>query len=598
MTAPLIYYVDRYDQELLSCFDEQWQQVPVVTIDCETTGLDPVRDQLTLVGIGIPAKNGFQCWAFDVHAEQSLLQQLAPLLESTTLLKVGHNLLFDWKFLCYRKASEFLKPTFDTFIASKLLYNGRQDLRHSLEACVQRELNLQMNKDPNLQISFHGGPYSKEQLQYLSDDLVAPLLLLKPLQEKLKQENMLMLASLENQCIHSFAEMSLTGFLIDQEARGQLEERLNEELIVERSKLPKVSKKDGSKTDLNFNSPKQIKEYFATVFGLNLPDTAESTLSGIRKNKAQELAQLILRCKELSKRGDAFVAKIRLQDLHEDGRIRANFNPLGTASGRSTASGPNLQQVPRGPEYRSLYTAGPGNVLVICDYGQIELRVAAELAGETQMIEAMCQGEDLHTLTASKCFHVPVTEVTKEQRSKAKVINFALIYAAGPKLLMGMGAAETLEQAEEIRSSFFQAYPKLSEFHRKLIRQVEKDFNRESKIGKMRTPGSNRLHWFPQQDLYYENGPLRKATVYNRPVQGCAADGMKIALVCLQEKLRNTKAKLVAMIHDEVIVECPAEEAENVKDLVEQAMIEGMKTFFTEVPIVAEATIGRSWAEK
>ena len=596
--TPQIYYINQHDPKLISSFQEQWQQVPIVTIDCETAGLDPFRDQLTLVGIGIPAQSGFQCWAFDVHVDKNLLNQLTPLLESKTILKVGHNLLFDWKFLCYHRASDYLQPTFDTFIANKLLYNGRRDLRHRLEDCVQRELNLEMNKDPNVQISFHGGPYSKEQLQYLSDDLVAPFLLLKPLHEKLKQGNLQTLTALENLCLHSFAEMSLTGFLIDQQARGQLEDRLKEELEQERRKLPKISRQDGSETELNFNSPKQIKEYFANAFGLNLPNTAEITLSRIEEPRAFELAQLILRCKELSKRKDAFLAKICLQDLHEDGRVRANFNPLGATSGRSTASKPNLQQVPRNPEYRSLYTAGPGNVLVICDYGQIELRVAAELAGEPQMIEAMCRGEDLHTLTASQCFCVPTAEVTKEQRSKAKVINFALIYAAGPKRLMEMGAADTLAQAEEIRSSFFQAYPKLREFHRKLIRQVEKDFSRESEIGKMVTPGSNRLHWFPKQDLYYEDGPIRKATVYNRPVQGCAADGMKVALVCLQEKLQQTEAKLVAMIHDEVIVECPVAESETVKKLVEQAMVEGMKTFLTEVPVTAEAGVGKTWADK
>jgi len=598
MTPP-IYYVDQCDPELINKFQEQWQQVPIVTIDCETNGSrDPVSGKLTLVGIGIPAKSGFQCWVFDINAEQKLLKQLAPLLESVEVLKVGHNLLFDWKFLRRNSASEYLQPTFDTSIASKLLYNGRQNLRHSLKDCVQRELNLEMNKDPNVQISFHGGPYSREQLQYLSDDLVAPFLLVKPLQKKLQQENMLMLTSLENLCFHSFAEMSLTGFLIDQEARGRLEEQLSDELEQERSKLPKVRKKDGGEVELNFNSPKQIKEYFASVFGLNLPNTSESTLSGIRQNKAQDLAQVILHCKALSKQNGTFVAKMRLQNLHEDGRIRSSFDPLGTTSGRSTASGPNVQQVPSDPEYRSLYTAGPDNVLVICDYGQIELRVAAELAGESQMIEAMCRGEDLHALTASECFQVPVAEVTKEQRSKAKAINFALIYAAGPKSLMEEGAAETIAQAKAIRSSFFRAYPNLSQFHRNLTRQAEKDFNRETKLGKMKTPGSNRLHWFPQQDLYYDNGPIRKATVYNRPVQGCAADGMKVALVCLHKKLEGTGAKLVSMVHDEVIVECPAQVAEQVRQIVEQSMLDGMKTFVHDVPVVAEASICHSWAEK
>ena len=132
MTPP-IYYVDQCDPELMNKFQEQWQQVPIVTIDCETNGSrDPVSGKLTLVGIGIPAKSGFQCWAFDINAEQKLLKQLAPLLESVEVLKVGHNLLFDWKFLRRNSASEYLQPTFDTSIASKLLYNGRQNLRHSL----------------------------------------------------------------------------------------------------------------------------------------------------------------------------------------------------------------------------------------------------------------------------------------------------------------------------------------------------------------------------------------------------------------------------------------------------------------------------------
>ena len=214
------------------------------------------------------------------------------------------------------------------------------------------------------------------------------------------------------------------------------------------------------------------------------------------------------------------------------------------------------------------------------------------------MIEAMRQGEDLHRITAAKIFGVSEAEVTKEQRQQAKAVNFGLIYGMSPNRLVKEGIAKDQKQGAAIIKAFFELYPNIKRMHKYLEQQMQQAIQKDPTQLQIRTPGSNRKRWLSKQDVSFNDGKLRPNTLFNQPVQGLAAEGMKVALVVLQKRLEGLDAELVAVIHDEVIVQTPPPFADQVRGIVEQAMIDGMQTFVSTVPITAEAVVGKSWAEK
>ena len=603
---PAIYLIDTFDSGMLDSFHEQVAGVPAITFDIETTGLSPIDHQISLIGLGVPAKSGFQCWIFDVQTEAKLAAALKDFWQGEQL-KIGHNVKFDAGFLEQHTGSQ---PSliFDTMLASQIISNGRgSNYGHKLEDVVQRELKQTMLKDKRIQTSFKGGPYSREQLQYLADDLVAPWLVFTKLVEQLQNEQLDWVNALELAALSALQEMELTGFAIDDESRMVLQQSLEQQLEELTAQLPQLEKpakgkKSAAVEPLNINSHSQIKEYFQKTWQINLPDTKEETLVELArttgKPEAAALAETITQCRHLHKRLNTYVNHLQDKHRRSNGRVHGQFNPMGTVSGRISASNPNLQNIPRSTEFRKLYIPTEGKVFVICDYSQIELRVCAELAGETRMIEAMRQGEDLHRMTAAKVFGVPEAEVSKEQRQQAKTVNFGLIYGMSPNRLVKEGIAKDQKQGAAIIKAFFELYPKIKRMHKYLEQQMEQAIQKDPTRLQIRTPGSNRKRWLSKQDVSFKDGALRPNTLFNQPVQGLAAGGMKAALVVLKQRLEELDAELVAVIHDEVIVQTSPPFANEVRGIVEQAMSEGMQTFISEVPIIAESVVGKSWADK
>ena len=603
---PAIYLIDTFDSGMLDSFHEQIAGVPAVTFDIETTGLSPIDHQISLIGLGVPAKSGFQCWVFDVQVEAKLAEALKGFWQGKQL-KIGHNVKFDAGFLKQHTGSQPY-PIFDTMLASQIIHNGRgSNYGHKLEDVVQRELKQTMLKDKRIQQSFKAGPYSREQLQYLADDLVAPWLVFPKLVEQLQNEELNWVNALELAALPALQEMELTGFAIDDESRVALQQSLEQQLEELTAQLPQIEKpakgkKPATVEPLNINSHPQIKEYFQKTWRISLPDTKEETLVELAritgKPEAASLLNNITECRYLHKRLNTYVNHLQDKHRRSDGRVHGQFNPLGTVSGRISASNPNLQNIPRSAEFRKLYIPTEGEVFVICDYSQIELRICAELAGETRMIEAMQQGEDLHRMTAAKIFGVSEAEVTKEQRQQAKAVNFGLIYGMSPNRLVKEGIAKDQKQGAAIIKAFFELYPKIKRMHKYLEQQMGQAIQKDPTQLQIRTQGTNRRRWLSRKDVSFQDGALRPNTLFNQPVQGLAADGMKAALVVLKQRLERLDAELVAVIHDEVIVQTPLALADQVQVIVEQAMIDGMQTFVSAVPIIAEAVVGNSWAEK
>lgn len=315
---------------------------------------------------------------------------------------------------------------------------------------------------------------------------------------------------------------------------------------------------------------------------MNLLDTKQETLAAYANH---EIVAELLTYRRQSKLA-SMLAKLR-KERDADGRLRASFNPLGTCTGRFSSSDPNLQNIPRG-DPRTIFKPSPGHSFVRADYGQIELRIAAALTGEKQMLEAFRNGEDLHRLTAAFVTGKNPADITSQERQEAKAVNFGFIYGQGAEGFRKRAKAEygldlSLAHAENLRTSFFKAYPAFDTWHKKTWREVGASVKEtRTRTGRRRLIPSDTSDWG------------RFTAVVITPVQGLGADGMKLALIKLSREL-PTGARIVLTVHDDVLVECPQEQAGDVKALVEQIMIEEMATLLPEVPIEVEAEVLSKW---
>ena len=267
------------------------------------------------------------------------------------------------------------------------------------------------------------------------------------------------------------------------------------------------------------------------------------------------------------------------------GRLHPQYGQIGAWSGRMSCWNPNIQQIPRDLNFRTCFVAAPGKKLIIADYSQIELRVAAQISGDKRMIDAYKKGEDLHTLTASLVSDVSVDAVTKAQRQSAKAVNFGLIFGMGAASLQqyaqqSYGVEITLEQAALFRNSFFKAYPGIAGWHKHI---------KDTKPTEERSL-SGRKFIFDKDSGF--------SGLYNTPVQGTAADIAKVALGMLVKRVKGTSIKAVAAVHDEILLEADAEEAQQAAVMLKEVMEEAGNSILKTVPCVAEVEIANSWAGK
>ncbi len=598
-------WIDGKGPEVKS-FQELASSLPLCVCDLETTGLDPLENKISVIGIGFQSPTGtFSAFLFD-QLVQDWTSLLRPLFENPLIFKVFHNAKFDWKCLFHHMGVDAF-PLLDTIQAAQILNNGKAAAAgyYSLGGLSEHYLGLTLDKDPALRTSFTGGPYSERQIRYALMDLVATARLWNRLCDEMDPA-LQKIAALEGKVIAPTGAIELNGFRIDREKTQQLSIHIEDQLRQAHACMPVIGG-IGSTADLkppdsefaagarlNPNSPKQIKDYAHNRWKIALKGTNEKTLLSCRHPEAKVLFEQILRCRKLLKQKSTYLS--RFQSLDQDGRLRGTFNALGAVSGRFSCSKPNLQNIPKTQEYRCLFVPDEGMQMIICDYSQIELRVAAELSEDEKMIEAFQSGEDLHALTASRMFEKPVAEITREERQRAKAVNFGLIYNMTPQGLVEKGASGDLKQATEFVEAFFTLYSAFKLFHNNLLIPALKEI-RKGDVD-FRTPRSGRRRWLCKKDLYWPGGGVRPNVVYNNPVQGLAGDGLKQALVILWPVLKPTGAKLLAVVHDEIVLEAPRREAQEVCRIVKTAMVEGMQVYLKKVPVCVDASIGESWAEK
>ena len=392
--------------------------------------------------------------------------------------------------------------------------------------------------------------------------------------EELREAGLDKVWALERSLAPVVAGMRERGFGIDGKKLEALA-RLAEQNRLETEK--KVKQELGA--ELNPRSPKQVKEALEKR-GLKLKSTDEVALV----MSGDPAAELVLRSRAAEKRAQMLTAY--REAVGQDGRIHADFDPLGTATGRFSCREPNLQNVGRDVEMRSCFVAGPKQTLVIADYSQIELRVAAFLAREEAMLAAFRSGQDIHALTAGKLSGKPAEKVDEEERKLAKAVNFGLLYGMSARGLaeygrISFGLALGEKEAREFRQKFFQAYPALQRWHDE-ARQAAED----PKVIEVRTLYGRR-RWLPPPGGRMEW--VRFTALVNTPVQGTCGDAIKRAMVALAD------APLVSTVHDELIVEVPEKESAAMADRLARSMREGFAGMVPEELIGVVVRRATSW---
>ncbi len=413
-----------------------------------------------------------------------------------------------------------------------------------------------------------------------------------PMDEKLKELGMDGLYyTAELPLCRVLAEMERKGFLVDRKALYEFGESLNEQIEqLQRSIWTHAGH------EFNINSPKQLGE---VLFDELMLPSGKKTKTGWSTNAdvleklvgKHEIVGEILDYRMLTKLKSTYAEGL-LKVIAPDGRIHTSFQMTVTATGRLSSTEPNLQNIPvrktLGAQIRRMFVAAPGNVLVDADYSQIELRLLAHISGDETMREAFLSGEDFHAVTASKVFNVPLAEVTPTLRSRAKAVNFGIVYG-----ISAFSLAQDIHvrpyEAKEYMEAYLEKYHGVRDYMKRVVEQAKADGYVSTLFGRRRE----------LPELKSSNFNMRsfgERVALNMPIQGTAADVIKLAMVHVADRLRaeGLKARLILQVHDELIAECPEEETERVKSILREEM-EGAVNF--SVPLTCEAKAGRSWAE-
>jgi DNA polymerase-1 len=569
---------------------------PVVGLDTETTELDPYTSRLRLIQLA--AWDRVYIVDFDQFAsadtrKSEALEPLRRLLAAPRPIKIAHNAKFDAKFIKHNLGVD-LGGLFDTLLASQLVGAGDIEERHGLETVAGRYLNELVDKSERL--SNWNLELTEAQLEYAARDAAILLPLREKLIERLRSESLVRVAQLEFECVMPVVDIELAGFFmhkdrwleqlgIVEKRRMELAEQLQEVLAEESSQGSLFG--GPQREDINLDSQQQLTKALNRL-GIPVP---EST----RNWKLQPLAAqypviaTLLEYRTVQKALTSYGTNMIDMINPVTHRLHADFRQIGAPTGRFACTNPNIQQVPHAVEYRRCFSGHPdGRKLIIADYSQIELRILAEFSGDRGFKEAFNTGADLHRVTASQVFNTTLDQVTKEQRDFAKRLNFGVVYGIGAQrfaLMTGL----TVPDAENVLRRYFSTYRELDTYLRDAAQRAVNE--RQARTG------SGRLVRFRYDENDRQQVSMTQRNGKNTPIQGTSADILKRALRLLKDELRDTNAQIVNIIHDEIVVEADADEAEAIAAKVERVMCQAGQEYLQTVPVKVETEIADEWVK-
>ncbi|MBK85674.1 MAG: DNA polymerase I [Flavobacteriaceae bacterium] len=588
------------DKDLaLELFLNQLNKQKSVCFDTETTNLNALKAELVGIAFSWESGKGFYIpFPQNKLKAQTLIEKLRPFFENTSIEKIGQNLKYDLKVLTkYNISVE--GPLFDTMIAHYLI---NPDMRHNLNILAETYLNysplaiekLIGKKGKNQKSMAEVG--IRDITEYAVEDADITFQLAQHFKKEMSNTNTLNLFNnIEIPLIKVLATMELEGICLDINFLKGLSTDLDKDI-----KYLEESIYQEAGEVFNIASPKQLG--LILFEKLNLVDkpkktktgqysTSEDVLSFLAKDN--EIIRNILEYRGLAKLKSTYVDALPEQVLEDTGRIHTEYLQTVASTGRLSSINPNMQNIPirtnRGREIRKAFIArNKDYILLAADYSQIELRVIAALSNEDTMIEAFNKGEDIHASTASRVFNVPLVDVTREQRSNAKTVNFGIIYGVSA---FGLSNQTNLNRTESktLIDTYYSTYPKLRDY---INNQV--NFARDN--GYVKTISDRRRYL---KDINSRNAIVRGAAernAVNAPIQGSAADIIKIAMIGIHNKLdkEGYKTKMLLQVHDELVFDVFKPELETIKKLIKLEMENAYKLI---VPLKVGIDIGNNWLE-
>ncbi len=571
---------------------------PAFCFDTETTNVNPNLAELVGISFAFEARKAYYIHLPENYNEAyNILRELKPVLENPGIIKVGQNLKYDMDVLHWYDI-DVRGRIFDTMVAHYLI---RPEAKHSLDALTMHYLNYQTISykelfAPDDKVKNIRSVEVEKLKDYACEDADLTWQLKEVLSKDLEKYGVKkVFEEIETPLIPVLTSMENTGVRIDETFLEQLSGKAGQDIRKLEQEIHRLAGEE-----FNIASPKQLGNILFEK--LKVSDKPKLTKTKQYSTGEEVLAKLedkhpviplILEYRELAKLKSTYLDALPKLINPRTNRIHTSYNQTVTATGRLSSNNPNLQNIPvrtaRGREIRKAFIpSGEDRVLLAADYSQIELRIFASMSGEHNMIEAFRQGLDIHRATAARVFGLSEEEVSKEQRSKAKMVNFGIIYG-----ISAFGLAERLKisrkEAKEIMTQYFEKYPGIRKFMDASI-----EFAREH--GYVETLWGRRRYL---KDINSGNSIVRnfaERNAINAPVQGSAADMIKIAMnrIFAEIRSRQLKSRMIMQVHDELVLDVLNEEKEKVKEIVERCMVEAMPL---KVPVVVDMKFGNNWLE-
>ncbi len=593
-------------QDALDALVETLTRARAFAFDTETTGTDPVRAELVGLALAVAADEGYYVPVGHQTGEGQLpwdavSKKLKPLLEDPTIAKYAHNAGYDVLVLA-QHGIQTQGVTFDTMLAEWVLDPASRNL--GLKNLALARLGLEMTDIKQLigsgksQRSMAQVPVSQAG-PYAAADAYATYGLVKPLETELRERKLWPLfAEVEIPLVPVVVDMERAGVKLDVDYLQQMSVTLNTRLAELTQAIHKLVGHP-----FNIGSTQQLSN--ALFITLGLPT------QGIRKTKSghystaadilerlrgeHEVIDLLLEQRTLSKLNTTYVEALPQLANPATGRVHTSFNQTGTVTGRISSSNPNLQNIPirteLGRQVRRAFVAEEGWLLLGADYSQVELRVLAHISQDPGLLEAFRQGEDIHRTTAAAVYGVPMADVTYDMRRVAKTANFAMVYGSS-----AFGLAQqtglTRDEAAQFMEAYFARFPRVQTYIESTKKQAAERGYVETLLGRRR--------YFPELAPRSKAAPGQRRAAermaINAPIQGSAADIIKIAMIRLHQALkqRNLRSRMILQVHDELVLEIPEKEADTVRPLVVEIM---ERAFDLAAPLKVDAEIGPNWLD-
>ena len=576
----------------------------IISVDTETSSLDPQVAEL--IGISLSYAENISFYIPVGHKnikslnKDFVVKKLKPILEDPSIKKVGQNIKYD--FIILKKYGVELNSVEDTMLLSYTLDAGNN--RHNMDTLSELHLKHKTISYKDLvgsgkkQLKFSEVDIDKAT-EYAAEDADVTLRLYEILSERVSDEKLSQIyEAFEKPMIKILSKLETYGIKVDDNYLKELSKKFEKRLEKIEKEIFKISGKE-----FNIGSPKQLGEIIYNELKIaKLKKTKKGSLATSAKIledlalTGQKFPNLILEWRQVSKLKSTYTDALQDHINKDTKRVHTSFLLAATNTGRLASSDPNLQNIPiktsDGKEIRKAFIAEKNNVLISADYNQIEMRILADMADVKELKKAFKQNQDIHKLTASQVFGVPINKISEDQRRKAKAINFGIIYG-----ITQYGLAKQIsvsnEEAQEFINSYFKKFPEIKDYMNSTIKSCRK-------LGYVSNIFGRRIHLRGINDKNFSVRSFQERAAINAPIQGSAADIIRLAMIKIDNILEEKKiAKMLLQIHDELIFECLKKDENNVKKLIQNAMVSVSSSEYHKfsIPLEVGVNSGNNWGE-